>query len=273
MKQKLVLILLLVCSLMTNAFGIKLTFYMNIAFRGPAAWSDWYGVLSEECLAYYGGISAVDKDFNKCAVEGCRAVLDSNFIIHTSGTEAFRYDESDEFGAYEFFGFNTAQHTPNEVLYDQFMGWQRCGFISYTKEETDSLLNRLFELKDVVRPNGINGIDDIVYDTPCISKDYMVDSVPDCMYPRFYRLEYPEIYEELVNEEKTSLERIDYTDNTPIVLNNRQVLVPENLIGKTYHLMDLNGRILQSGALSQNMLLPRMPVILKIQGYGEFYLK
>lgn len=58
-----------------------------------------------------------------------------------------------------------------------------------------------------------------------------------------------------------------------ILIENGLAKIPEEHLGKSFALFDLNGKVLRQGILQSILQLPKQPCILKISGEKEIFVK
>ena len=289
--KKLTVILVLLTSLVASAQSDSLYIYdvdvyMSVYIED---YTDLWGIseykqdtLSPLCKKYFGyGQQKSWYNFSTCVENVCESVLDSNYYVnfpdryhpHIGDVGAYDYVL-----VFEFMGKRGATHTPFEVVRDHLKGWSRCGFLGKTETQVDSLVNRIqtktSEIWPFEEPGHAGKV--VRYESFCLNTTFKNDSTVDCVY--LDRYDYIPNYHfplPIADEDYESTDvsvRLQRNSSSIQVIGGRLV-APASLVGRPYSLLDLNGRVLQSGQLEQNMPLPHHPVILKIKDQKEIFIK
>lgn len=72
---------------------------------------------------------------------------------------------------------------------------------------------------------------------------------------------------------KAPIAQVKKNGAAEIVLENGLAHIPERLIGQTYFIFDMNGRVIQQGIASETIRMPLYPVILKVGNEKPFLSK
>jgi len=291
--KKLIVILILLTSMVANARSDSLYIsdvdvYMSVYIE-DYNYTDLLGIseykqdtLSPLCKKYFGYRQQKSwENFSTCVDYACESVLDSNYYVnfpdryhpHVGDVGGYNYVLT-----HAFFGKYGAEHTPFEVIRDHLVGWSRCGFLRLTESQVDSLVNRIQQKAGEIWSNEVSEHAGRVlrYESFCLNTIFKNDSTADCLY--LDRYDYVPNYNfplPIADEDYESAGvSVMLQRNSPsIQVIDDRLVAPTSLVGSPYSLLDLNGRVLQSGLLEQNMTLPHYPVILKIEGQKEIFIR
>ena len=288
--KKLIVFLFLLTSLVANAQSDSLYIsdvdvYMSVYIED---YTDLLGIseykqdtLSPLCKKYFGYRQQKSwENFSICVDNACESVLDSNYYENFPDDYHPHLGHVDYDGelVFEFFGKYGAEHTPFEVIRDHLVGWSRCGFLRLTESQVDSLVNRIQQKAGKIWSNEVSEHAGRVlrYESLCLNTTFKNDSTADCLYlDRYDYVPNNNFPLPIADEDYESAGvSVMLQRNSPsIQVIDGRLVAPASLVGSPYSLLDLNGCVLRSGLLEQNMPLPHYPVILKIEGQKEIFIR
>jgi hypothetical protein len=239
-------------------------------------WVDWPecegdSAVCAQCSAYMHHWYDLDAD-------ALPSVMDSNIYIFWPWED----------GVYEFFAFSQNEHTILEIIKDEFIHYQQCGLISYSREKLDSMFVQMDETLGTLKDGSF-----VWYEHPC-SADYRTrkdrvgiffaqsfcsDSSAYCPCYRNpptgdedSRDVIDSVYE--VRCKSDGIRNISLAGNrNDIVVDGEYIRTSDQYKNRTYYLMDLQGRVLEQGRLGQQLKRPKQPVVLQIIGAKPIFVK
>ena len=184
--------------------------------------------------------------------ESKRSFLDSN--------NAFLYRRQDSYSQMlSVVVLDASTFLPGDIFRDEFLHWQRCGMLSLSYEEADSVVTPLVK---------------------AMNEYFTEEDNSGEFSSQFFRATPDYIgLSKQINQwmeqscEAAPLPQSSSVSHCQIVFMNGLIQIPPELQGKHHFMFDLNGQTLQSGKLEQNVTLPRHPVILKIDGQREIFIR
>ena len=210
---------------------------------------------------YYGDVDCGD-------VGLCRSMLDSNILLGWDGGYISFFDGLGS--GIEFYVLTGANHTVKEIIEDEFIRYRKCYYFT----DNDSIFNSLFAEIDSILVPEINkykknegkqfillrynygagwvrpaelaiagGGSDLFYYYLALDSVKVRNAAISSIAPAKYKLE-------------------------SIRVQNHQLSVSPELLGRKFTLFDVNGHELRRGTLQNNMQLPAYPTVIKIQGFG-----
>lgn len=258
--MKNLLILLLVLASLASA-EIKIELTVRIDFSKEMLDYGNIDEKSEECVNFFNKQVRSNDYGTTCGSAGlCKTMLDSNIL--------FGIAESYYYGV-EYYVLTGATHSLREVVEDEFSHYKKCnGFTG-----NDSIYSSIFKKIDSVL---VPALDKYSQN----KRDYTYSIVYDHEQGRIMEysgryLEYPEIAQDSVDTRNATASIVGQNRfcHKSVRVQNRRLMVPEELSGRPFALFDVNGHALRQGTLKNNMEIPAFPTIIKIQGFEAKLLK
>lgn len=287
MKKILSLMLALTCAVCAEVtIKERIAVVFPIVYDPENAYNIIYDTL--DCRKYMSleknetGRSYLDS-WGWCGDDVCSSVLDSSVFLleHTHCGDDYTTDvlwrngyeiHDGECTTYEFVSFSDATHSLAEVVMDELRHFQRCRYLDITDERMDSILADMERLVppalEIKRPWLVENI----YITDCENRAGCMEKC-DATGGCFEYIFYTNIEKILAarNGTESLPYRMDFAAR--IAVENGRLVVPADLIGRSFVLFNLNGRVLRKGELRSDMVLPHEPAVLRVKGYGDMYLK
>lgn len=261
-------------------FSIMVSFACNTSYirmeLPVEMWVDWPecegdSAVCAQCSAYMHHWYDLDAD-------ALPSVMDSNIYIFWPW----------ENGVYEFFAFSQNEHTILEIIKDEFIHYQQCGLISYSREKLDSMFVQMDETLGALEEDFY-----IWYEYPCrysytakdelvgthFAQSYCSDTLAFC--PCYYgapvgHTDIPRVIDS-VYKARCGIDGINTVklidEGNKVVVSNDIIQIPYQYKDRTYSLTDLQGRILEQGFLGSQLPRSKRPIILKINGLKATYIK
>lgn len=211
-----------------------------------------------------------------CYADVCSSVLDTSvFFLEEDEISDYGFndyffykgvDSSANSMIYSFYALSDATHSLMEVIRDEFKRFQECGYFDVSSEVIDSILS---DMDSVVESSKYHWD---AYLTDCGNGAGCMDDCPLVGGPCFWsgRTSLSEILKKR-NSQASIPYRMDFAAR--VAVENGRLRVPASLESRAYMLYGLNGRVLRSGQLRNNMALPREQSVLRVKDYGDVYLK
>lgn len=281
MKKTLLLLLVAASSILA-----KVELYQEVVIELPTdLWEEYspmYGYLSsyykdeelkQECLTYFGdNTTSNGRNFGKCYDGVCQSIIDSNilFYIHYEC-----YLSTYEKGCFAFavYVLSGATHSVMDVVRDELKHYQKCEYIVKDNLLLDTLLNEMDTL--------IYDYRDRYYETILSNKNCQENQhlcTPSFSEIQFYLPFYPSYtnetniydYIDKLNGKTSIPYSIDFS--AQLHIEGDRLVVPQELVGKRFEIIDFKGRLQSKGLLQNNMQLPHTKAILRIQGVRSMLL-
>lgn len=216
-----------------------------------------------------------------CYSDVCSSILDTSvfFLEEEIVSNCFGYNDffrdkgvstdGKECMIYSFYILSDASHSLIDVIQDEFKRFQECEFFDLSKGKLDSIL---LEMEAVLSLELMNKYHSTTYVIDCGNGKGCMQECPLVGEPCFSS-EYTSM-DDILAKRNVSISvpyRMDFAAR--ITVENGRLRVPTSLESRAYMLYGLNGRVLRSGLLRNNMALPREPSILRVKDYGDVYLK
>ena len=192
----------------------------------------------------------------------CPTVLDSSILY---GWPSYEGD------IIEFFVLTDATHSWRDVFEDQLKRYRKCA----KGAADDSTYNVVIaEIESVLIPE----IEKELQSNNKYSKDIIYNHAVGILGPRTGNGPVFEFYDyamKIVNARNAAISSIAPAKYKleSIRVQNHQISVSPELLGRKFTLFDVNGHELRRGTLQNNMHVPAYPTVIKIQGFGNKLLK
>jgi hypothetical protein len=196
-----------------------------------------------------------------------KAFLDSNVFL--SRELPAGYHRPTGVNILFIYNLTLAKHNIGDVFKNEFMHWQQCGMLSVTYEDADSLATSIAaSLNDFV-----DGKIDFIATDVFVVEDYPGSSPNQILQ---WREETCAKTQSLVPSDSSvppnnngqkkseSLFSIHEYLGGKIFVRNHEVLISKSLLGETYAIFDMNGKLVQKGIAGEIIRMPISPSILKI---------
>ena len=218
----------------------------------------------EACSTFYKGKVHGHYEAVNCGYEGlCRSMLDSNILLGWNGGYISFFDGLDS--GIEFYVLTGATHSVREIIEDEFVHYRKCYYFT----DNDSIFNFLFSKIDSLL---VPAIDDCLQKKKCNTRPFILNffgGMRDWITPG-PNYELIEFALDSVNARNAVISGIAPAKYKleSIRVQNHQLSVSPELLGRKFTLFDVNGHELRRGTLQNNMQLPTYPTVIKIQGFG-----
>ena len=254
--KKILAFLLLVGSLVFAEDDCNIRYGVQIHFLDSTIWYDDYVFSSGTYVVVADTLSEELEDGYKCFKYGRaseKAFLDSNVFLYT-GLPPGVYPQDGEHILY-MYSIPVATHGLGDVFRDEFLHWQQCGFLNMAYEDADSLIDSLvYALNDYDEGEVFQTSWVKVMETPFVYPDQIITWAKKACA-------------------KAPIAQVKKNGAAEIVLENGLAHIPERLIGQTYFIFDMNGRVIQQGIARETIRMPLYPVILKVGNEKPFLSK
>ena len=280
MKKLMLLMLALAASVWGEVYikdSIRIVFPQNIA--------NYIGANEEECVLGFKSNGKTARlymsPYGWCGGYLCNSILDTSvfFLEEEIVSNCFGYNDffrdkgvstdGKECMIYSFYILSDASHSLIDVIQDEFKRFQECEFFDLSKGKLDSIL---LEMEAVLSLELMNKYHSTTYVIDCGNGKGCMQECPLVGEPCFSS-EYTSM-DDILAKRNASISipyRMDFAAR--IAVENGRLRVPTSLESRAYMLYRLNGSVLRSGHLRNNMALPREPSILRVKDYGDVFLK
>ena len=223
----------------------------------------------EACSTFYKGKEHGYNDAVYCGYEGlCRSMLDSNILLGWNGGYISFFDGVGS--GIEFYVLTGANHTVKEIIEDEFIRYRKCYYFT----DNDSIFDSLFAEIDSILVPEINKYKKnegkqfllLLYNYGAgwvRPAELAIDGGGSDLFYYYLALD-------SVNARNAAISGIAPAKYKleSIRVQNHQLSVSPELLGRKFTLFDVNGHELRRGTLQNNMQLPAYPTVIKIQGFG-----
>ena len=192
----------------------------------------------------------------------CPIVLDSNILYGMPSDDIV-----------EFFVLSGATHSLREIFEDELNRYRKCGIFVVDDSIYNDILKKIDsvlvpETEKYLQSNGKYS-KYLIYDS---YQERVTDFPPGTPGPVFEFYDYAMKIVNARNAAISSIAPAKYKLES-IRVQNHQLSVSPELLGRKFTLFDVNGHELRRGTLQNNMQLPAYPTVIKIQGFGNKLLK